>query len=82
MADDPKVPGGPRLNPFEKADRTTREAASIAGADLDAARTKTARLKAERLAKAAAEGTSELDKKLGAARSKPKRRSRHLEAGD
>ncbi len=75
MADDPRAPRGPRLNPFEKAERTTREAASIAGADLDAARKKTARLKAERLTKEAASRPTEIDKKPRAKKPKsiPKR---------
>ena len=63
MTDDPKGPRGPRLNPFEKAARTTREATSIAGADLDAARKKTARLKAERLRKEAESRETEIAKK-------------------
>jgi len=48
---------------FSKAQKTTEEAAAIVGADLDAARAKTTRLRDERLAKEAREGISELDKK-------------------
>jgi hypothetical protein len=75
MADDPKAPRGPRLNPSEKAERTTREATSIAGADLDATRKKTVRLKAERLAKEAANRQTEINKKPRGKKSKamPKR---------
>jgi hypothetical protein len=75
MADDPKAARGPRLNPFEKAERTTREATSITGADLDLARKKTARLKAERLTKEAANRQTEIDKKSRA--KKPKGMPKH-----
>jgi hypothetical protein len=71
MGKDPKAPRKEGLNPFEKAERTTREAKSLADADLDAARKKTARLREERLAKEASEREAEPKPK----KSKPTRRA-------
>ena len=48
---------------FNKAQKTTDEAKAAVDSERHATRTKTARLKEERLAKEAAEGRSELDKK-------------------
>jgi hypothetical protein len=63
MPSNPKTPRGRGLNPFEKAEQTTREAKSLADADLQAARKKTAGLREQRLAKEAADRQTELDKK-------------------
>ena len=56
---------------FNKAQKTTDEAKKAAvDSERHATRTKTARLKEERLAKEAAEGRSELDKKPKARKSR------------
>lgn len=60
---------------FDKAQQTTENAKSQIEQDLRAARAKTARLKALRLAKEAAEGKTELDQKpAGKTRKTQKRR--------
>ena len=61
--DDPKNARSRAEERFNKAKRTTDEAKATSDAILEATRKKTARLKAERLAKQAAEGVSELDSK-------------------
>jgi hypothetical protein len=58
---------------FSKAQKTSDEVKGIVDTELQATRKKTARLRQERLAKEAAEGVSELDKKSG---KKPTARSR------
>ena len=61
--EDPKNARSRAEERFNKAKRTTDEAKASADAALTATRKKTARLKAERLAKEAAEGVAEIDKK-------------------
>jgi hypothetical protein len=50
---------------FDKAQKTTDEAKGVVDTELQATRKKTALLRQERLAKEAAEGVSDLDKKPG-----------------
>ena len=61
--DDPKGARSRAEERFNKAKRATDEAKATSEADLAATRKKTARLRAERLAKEAAEGATEIDKK-------------------
>lgn len=63
MADDSRQSRGRGLTPFEKAERTNREARSQIDSEAKATRAKTARLKALRLEKEAAEPAPE--KKAG-----------------
>lgn len=63
MTPDPKDVPGRSENRFEKARTTDRESRKLIDADLQSTRKKTAGLKAQRLAKEAREGITELDKK-------------------
>jgi len=63
MVDDPKGARERAESKFAQAQRTSDEAKALAGADLDAARKKTERLRKLRLAKEAGEGVTQLDKK-------------------
>jgi hypothetical protein len=61
-----KEPGARRSQAeewFERTQATNAEARKVVDSDLTAARKKTAKLKAQRLAKEAAEGKTVLDKK-------------------
>jgi hypothetical protein len=61
MSNDPKGARARADANLDKAQRTTDEAKALADFDLNAARTKTARLRKLRFAKEAREGVTELD---------------------
>ena len=63
---DPKGSRERAQEKFKRAQRNTDEGRAEIDADLDASRSKTTRLRKQRLAKEAAEGVTELDKKPAA----------------
>ena len=69
--EDPKNARSRAEERFNKAKRTTDQAKASSDAALAATRKKTARLKAERLAKEAAEGVTAIDKKPRSKKAKP-----------